>query len=75
MLKYWRMRELLNLPFEYICRNCLQVEQCICYLVNSLLSPQVWLDEWHRVHLAFQVMLLCHSIDSRQRVVYNILPM
>lgn len=60
------MRELLNLPSENIRRNGLQVEQCICYLVNSLLSSKVWLDEWHRVHLALQVMLLCHSNNGHR---------
>lgn len=55
---------LLSLPPEDICGDGLEVKQCICNLKHSLLSPQVRLDERHRVHLALQTVPLGHPKHS-----------
>lgn len=35
--------------------------------MDSLFSPQVWLDERHRVHLALQAVLLGHPKRQQHR--------
>lgn len=61
---YTCMHVCVRLPSKNICWNGLQVEQRICNLMDSLLSPQVWLDEGHWVHLALQAVLLGHPKDN-----------
>lgn len=42
--------------------------------MDSLLSPQVWLDERHRIDLAIQAVLLCHPRKiKRQRLQHCVL--
>lgn len=36
--------------------------------MDSLLFPQVWLDERHRIDLAIQVVLLCHPRKRKEKV-------
>lgn len=36
--------------------------------MDSLLPPQVWLDERHSIHLTIQVVLLCHPRKIKQHL-------
>lgn len=56
-----------ELPAEDICGDVLQVLQGISDLVHGLFPPQVLLDQWHRIDLALQVVLLSHPIHTHTR--------
>lgn len=47
-----------TIPVEDIAWYLLQILKCICHLLNSLLSPQVWLDQGDWVPLPFQKVFL-----------------